>query len=111
MGTIHFLTDMNLTLDQVTYEHKSVHDMILKSFYEIEFVGVRGYTKFGPSGDPYGLIEIKQQQGKEVQSELARKLVNQLLISIKYIKFVNVETEFVILLYYNLCMYMIFTAI
>ena len=38
--------------------------MITESFQEIKFMGVRGLTQFGASGNPSAIIEISQQQGK-----------------------------------------------
>ena len=56
-------TGINKTLDKVTYADIHIHDLIVESFKEIEFVGIRGFTKFGASGDPSAIIEFKQQQG------------------------------------------------
>ncbi|ELT87738.1 hypothetical protein CAPTEDRAFT_22448, partial [Capitella teleta] len=53
----------NKTLDEFTYSDKDINDLIIESMYEVEFVGVRGYTRFDKTGNPQGLITIRQQQG------------------------------------------------
>ena len=57
------ITGINKSLDEVTYADSDVHDLIAQSFEEIAFMGIRGYTSFGATGDPSTIIEIKQQQG------------------------------------------------
>ena len=52
-----------MTLEQVSYTDKFIHDMIIESFYETEFVGVSGYVAFDKEGDLTGVIELSQQQG------------------------------------------------
>ena len=54
---------INKTLDEVTYQDGFIQDLILQSFQEIEFVGAKGYTKFGSSGKSSAIIEFLQQQG------------------------------------------------
>ena len=54
---------MNKTLDEVSYQDHFAQDLILQSFQEIEFVGVKGFTKFGPSGKTSAIIQFLQQQG------------------------------------------------
>ena len=54
---------INKTLDQVSYADGDIQEMIAESFYEIEFTGVKDYTKFDRSGEASGLIGIYQQQG------------------------------------------------
>ena len=56
-------TGMNKTLDEVTYQDRFAQDLILQSFQEIEFVGVKGFTKFGSSGKASAIIQFLQQQG------------------------------------------------
>ena len=54
-----------MTLDQVTYADKFIHDMVIESFYETEFVGVSGYVTFDKQGDISGAIELRQQRGNK----------------------------------------------
>ena len=51
-------------MDSFTYKDSDINDLIMESLYEIEFVGVRGYTQFDRSGNPAGVVSISQQQGK-----------------------------------------------
>ena len=59
-----YVTGINKTLDQFTYRDRDITELIVESFHEIDFIGVRGYTKFDESGNPSGFILISQQQGK-----------------------------------------------
>ncbi|ELU13426.1 hypothetical protein CAPTEDRAFT_196516 [Capitella teleta] len=59
--------DFNKTLDEFTYIDKAINDLIIETLYELEFVGVRGYTRFDKTGNPQGLITISQQQGENLR--------------------------------------------
>lgn len=57
------ISGYNKTLDEFTYADYDINQLIISSMKEIEFVGIRGYTKFDANGDPSGIVEILQQQG------------------------------------------------
>ncbi|ELU11519.1 hypothetical protein CAPTEDRAFT_196704, partial [Capitella teleta] len=57
---------INKTLDQFTYADYEINQLIIESMHEIEFIGIRGYTRFDENGDPSGIVEILQQHGENV---------------------------------------------
>ena len=61
---------INKTLDQFTYRDNVINELITESFYEVEFMGLKGLTKCERSGDPYGLVSVTQQQGQSVKTRL-----------------------------------------
>lgn len=56
-------TGINKSLDEVTYKDVHIHDLIVRSFENLGFMGLKGYTELGSSGLPAAIIEIMQQQG------------------------------------------------
>ena len=56
-------TGVNKSLEEFTYADKAMYNMMMESIHEIEFIGLRGYTKFDMSGNPSGLLIISQQRG------------------------------------------------
>ena len=67
---------MNKTLDEVIYQDGHIHDLILQSFQEIEFIGLAGIAKFGSTGVGSATIEILQQQGNNIFFYLIIKPIN-----------------------------------
>ena len=61
----HLSVGINKTLDQFTYADKYINDLIVESFYEIEFVGLQGPIMFGSGDNLFGLIGFRQQIGKQ----------------------------------------------
>lgn len=61
---IHSSIGINKTLDQFTYADYEINQLIIESMHEIEFIGIRGYTRFDENGDPSGIVEILQQHGE-----------------------------------------------
>ena len=54
---------INKSLEQFTYLDMDIFQLIMDNFYEIDFIGIRGYTRFDKSGFPTGVTIISQQQG------------------------------------------------
>ena len=63
------LAGINKTLDQFTYEDGYINDLIVESFYEIEFIGLKGLITFDKHEDLSGLVGFSQQLGECQSSE------------------------------------------
>ena len=60
---IMMYTGVNRSLEDFTYGDRAMYEVMMESMQEIEFIGLRGYTKFDTSGNPSGLLVISQQRG------------------------------------------------
>ena len=58
-----YVTGINKTLDQYSYTDSHISELIVESFHQTEFIGVRGYSRFDQSGETSGVVAFSQQQG------------------------------------------------
>ncbi|ELU15442.1 hypothetical protein CAPTEDRAFT_203390 [Capitella teleta] len=55
---------INKTLDEFTYADVNIKELMLKSYYEVDFMGIRDRVTFSQDGNSPGIIGITQQIGK-----------------------------------------------
>jgi gamma-aminobutyric acid type B receptor len=55
---------MNKTLAEFAYGDAEMNQLIVESFYQVRFLGIRDYITFSQDGSASGIIAIAQQIGQ-----------------------------------------------
>lgn len=49
----------------MTYDNPLFYDLMIKSYYDIDFMGIMGNTRFNSFGETSGMINFEQFRGLE----------------------------------------------